>query len=57
MKRNLTRETRRAGDSLTALCHLKEEMKSKHGDIVALKNEQIAQIFVNSAEYSRRLLE
>ena len=40
MERNLTRETRHADDSLTALCHLKEEMKSKHGDIVALKNEQ-----------------
>jgi uncharacterized protein Veg len=40
MERNLTRETRRAGDSLTALCHLKEEMESKQGEIVALKIEQ-----------------
>jgi hypothetical protein len=39
MKRNLTRETRRADDSLTTLHHLKEEMESKQGEILVIQNE------------------
>ena len=33
------RETKRSDDSFTALHHLKEEMESKEGELLALKNE------------------
>lgn len=33
------RETKRSDDSLTVLHHLKEEMESKEGELLALKNE------------------
>ena len=33
------RETKRSDDSLTALHHLKEEMESKHGEILSLKDK------------------
>ena len=39
MKRNLTREIRRADDSLTALQHLKTEIQKNQGEILALQNE------------------
>ncbi len=39
MKGNLTRETRRSDNSLTTLHHLKEEMESKHGEILALQDK------------------
>jgi len=39
MKRNLSRETRRADDSLTALHHSKETMESKPGEILVKQNE------------------
>ena len=39
MKRNLMRETKRSDDSLTVLHYLKEEMESKEGELLELKNE------------------
>jgi hypothetical protein len=39
MQRNLSRETRRADDSLTALHHSKETMESKPGEILVKQNE------------------
>ena len=39
MKRNLTRETIRADDSLTVLHHLKVEMEEKQGEILDLQDK------------------
>ena len=39
MKRNLTRETRRADDSLKVLQYVKSEMQKKQREILALQNE------------------
>jgi hypothetical protein len=39
MKRNLTRETRRPYDSLTAMYHLKKEMETKQEEILVVRNK------------------